>query len=59
MKLNNFHMSDKNYSIARIEVPGLGEISIKNCISDDLRSKIGAETIVVLKEKLKVNENKS
>lgn len=41
-----------NSSSATIQVDGLGEVTIKNCISDELRERLEEEALLSLRIKL-------
>ena len=53
MTLNHFHyFPGITGSSCVIDVPGLGEVTIKNCISDELKVRIKEECIIALRKKL-------
>lgn len=57
MKIISIHLYPNiKYSSASIEVPGLGEINIKECISQETYDKISKEVIFVLRNKMGLKE---
>jgi hypothetical protein len=52
----SYNSSFPNTVIAKIEVDGLGEVTIDKCLSDDLRNQIEAEAIFTLKQRLNIKD---
>lgn len=54
MKLKFFawHPGSTGSSNCEIEVPGLGQVNISNCISDETKKRIEDECILALRHKM-------
>ena len=64
MKVKDVHIfyanniKSQNTSSSTIEVEGLGEVTIKDCFSDELLKQIESEASFMLKQKLNIQEKK-
>jgi len=52
----SYNSSFPNTVSAKIDVEGLGEVIIDNCLSDDLRKQIESEAIFTLKQRLNIKD---
>jgi hypothetical protein len=56
MKVKSIYVADTPYSTATIEVPGLGEVTIKDCVSKETYDSLCKEVIFALRAKMGIKE---